>query len=775
MLRLAFIIVAVVLVLSPANLFSDDEERVSMYRRYLKFSSHVSGGQVEANWMADGDTFWFADDTSSEKMFWKVDANTGGRSPLFDKQRLDEAIKGVVPNWKPARGMPFRKFDFVDEGQTSVRFSIGESSYILSLMSYELQPVASPIDEAASKLRVPKFLLLKMKSAAEQEGVDSERFNTVLERLVSNGARGGAPGIPNEALKGKSPLQILRFLRDALRANSGIGQSPDGRRSILLREHNVWVRTSDGQATQLTDDGSEDVFYDLRQLDNSWWASDNTRFAALRFDLRKAPKNRIVGVQKGPQEMLTDVVILDANGAKPVHIDLGEPAYWIVHIVHWHGDELLFLKMNRESNELEFIAADTKTGKTRRIIRESEETFVIGWEWMSDRNPLTWVDDQRFVWESERTGWNHLYLYDLEGKLIRPLTEGEFPVERVITVDEADDWVYFTAHGDKRHPYRSQLYRVSLDGGKRERLAEDVGQHNLIGFTPNSRRIQFSPSKKHFLAVRSSPSQPSIAELRRSNGELVTELSSVNQDDLKRLQWSPPEEFRFKAADGVTELHGIMFKPYDFDPQKKYPVIDAIYGGEHISLMELFASFDQHVALGVPARALAQLGYLVVVMDARGTPGRSKKFHDVSHKNRHRHVIPDHAAGIRHLGRTHAFVDVDRVGILGVSAGGNMTLLGMLTAPDVFKVGIATEFSVGDGRHEANHYFFDLAKNLKGKLLMVHGEPHKEDTARMARAFINSNKFFDVLPIPGAGHAFRGSNLDYWHEAVRQYFDEHLK
>ena len=195
-----------------------------------------------------------------------------------------------------------------------------------------------------------------------------------------------------------------------------------------------------------------------------------------------------------------------------------------------------------------------------------------------------------------------------KGNSFARLTEGEFPVERVIVVDEADDWVYFTAHGDKRHPYRSQLYRVSLDGGKRERLAEDVGQHNLIGFTPNSRRIQFSPSKKHFVAVRSSPSQPSIAELRRRNGELVTELSSVNQDDVKRLQWSPPEEFRFKAADGVTELHGIMFKPYDFDPQKKYPVIDAIYGGEHIGLMELFASFDQHVALGVPARALAQLG-----------------------------------------------------------------------------------------------------------------------------------------------------------------------
>ena len=769
MFRLTSIAVAIFLLTASTNLYSDESKRVSMYRKYLDFSSHVKGGRVEANWMADGSSFWYADD--KEEVLWKVDPSTASRTPLFDNERLKASLEKALTDRQPGRGLPFDKFDFVDGSQSSVRLEIGERSFILDLTTYDLQPAKSAIDEAASRLRMPKEVLLKFRSAAEKRGIDANSFNTALERLASGG---GTSGISVEDLKGKSPQQILNAFAKSLRDNATVGRSPDGRWNILVRQHNIWVRSSDGEEVQLTDDGSEDVFYDLRRIEALWWSSDNARFAALRFDLRNAPKKRFVGVQQGPQEMLTDVLILDASGGEPIRIDLGDPAYWIIQIVRWHGDELLLLKMNRESNELDFIAADTKTGKIRPILREAARTFVIGWEWMSDRNPLAWVDRRRFIWESERSGWNHLYLYDVQGTLIQRLTSGHYPVERVITIDDVDGWVYFTAHGDQRHPYRSQLYRVSLDGSTREQLANNIGQHNLVGFAPIWRQIQFAPSKKYFIANRSSPSEPSVVELKRSNGDVVMELSSVDRDDLKRLQWREPEEFSFKAADGVTDLHGLMFKPYDFDPKKKYPVIDAVYGGDHISLMEFFASFDQHGAMGVPARALAQLGYLVVVMDARGTPGRSKDFHNVSHKNRHRHVIPDHVAGIRHLGKAHSFVDLDRVGILGVSAGGNMTLLGMLTAPDVFKVGIATEFSLGRGRSGANQYL-DLAHNLQGRLLMVHGEPHKEDTARMARAFIDVNKFFDVLPIPGAGHSFTGADSDYWHEAIRRYFDEHLK
>ena len=215
----------------------------------------------------------------------------------------------------------------------------------------------------------------------------------------------------------------------------------------------------------------------------------------------------------------------------------------------------------------------------------------------------------------------------------------------------------------------------------------------------------------------------------------------------------------------MTDLYGLMYKPYDFDPQKQYGVIDSIYGGNR-SMMELHASFEPQWGLGGHSRALAQLGYIVVVMDSRGTLGRSKQFQDV---NLREAMIPDHVAGIRELAKRHSFIDLDRVGVLGTSAGGNATLRAMFTAPKVFRVGVATEFRV-----EPGDQLLQLAGNLKGRLLLVHGEPAKSSVERMARALIDAERFFDVLPLPGSDHAI-SRDEHYWFAAIGRYFDQHLK
>jgi dipeptidyl aminopeptidase/acylaminoacyl peptidase len=170
---------------------------------------------------------------------------------------------------------------------------------------------------------------------------------------------------------------------------------------------------------------------------------------------------------------------------------------------------------------------------------------------------------------SERDGWDHLYLYGLDGTLIRQLTRGAFPVLQVVTVDEQDGWVYFTAHADTQHPYNTHLYRVNLEGKGFTALTKTTGQHT----------ISFAPSKAYFLDTYSSSDRPPTVELRTNDGRLLQALSHGNIEALRELRWSPPEEFVVKAADEQTDLYGLLYKPYDFDPEKKYPVLDFIYGG----------------------------------------------------------------------------------------------------------------------------------------------------------------------------------------------------
>ena len=546
-------------------------------------------------------------------------------------------------------------------------------------------------------------------------------------------------------------------------------ESPDGRWFLGIREHNVSIRsTTDGHRVQVTNDGVENFAWDVSDITSESWSPDSKKLVAKKYDLRDVPPAnmqfaRAFARTYGDYHMKTELSILDIDTKRHVSVDLGERAYWIIRTVGWRGSEVLFFRWNRRGDVLDLMAADSPSGKVRRIFRERNSLR---------QSRLVWVDETRFIWESERTGWNHLYLYDVGGNVVRQLTKGEFPIEHVITVDEENELVYFTAHRDREHPYRTQLYRVQLDGTGFKKLAVNVGQHNRPGFARSWQRIHFSPSKEFFVCNRSTPQEPSVAELRRADGALSLELSRVDIRHLEELHWQAPEEFSVTAADGKTVLHGILYKPLDFDAKKKYPVVDSIYGGPHVSMMELHATFEPHSRMGVPSQALAQLGYVVVVLDSRGTPGRSRDFQNVVYRNMGRHEIPDHVAAIKQLSQERPYMDLSRVGIIGTSFGGYMAIRGMLQAPDFFSVGIATEpfpedkplwwRYLGWQEDDASPHTFAsnsrLASQLKGKLLLVHGEPAKRAVEHLARAFIDARKFFDVLPIPGANHGFTGSD-----------------
>jgi dipeptidyl aminopeptidase/acylaminoacyl peptidase len=425
------------------------------------------------------------------------------------------------------------------------------------------------------------------------------------------------------------------------------------------------------------------------------------------------------------------------------------------------------------------------------ILTETQKTFVMGWEFFHV-NQMDWLrtitlleDGKRFIWVSERDGWKHLYLYNLDGTLIRRLTKGAFPVVRVETVDEKAGWIYFTAHADRQRPYDTHLYRVSLEGREFMQLTEGTGQHD----------IQFAPSRKFFLDIHSSAARPPAVDLLRADGTLQQTLSKANIDALKaRLKWNPPEEFVVKAADGQTELYGVLYKPYDFDPNKKYPVIERIYAGPQLTVVP--HTFISNWGGVVDAQALSQLGFIVLVVDGRGTPERGKEFQDVVYRNIGRYEIPDHVAALNQLAEERPYMDLSRVGIYGGSGGGYFTIRAMLLAPDVYHVGIATNADVERYNHtdgeevymglpENNKEGYEygsnirLAGNLKGRLLLIQSTGDMHGTfswsMKLVEAFIRAGKPYDLIALPDQGHIPTGTSGKYWLEAIRRYFQEHLK
>jgi dipeptidyl aminopeptidase/acylaminoacyl peptidase len=479
----------------------------------------------------------------------------------------------------------------------------------------------------------------------------------------------------------------------------------------------------------------------------------------------------------------TELFVLDVSSKELVRLDTAKDGDYRFEIVGWRRDEseVLFLRLNRRHTELQLMVADAATGDARVILTETGETFVVGAGKTFHETVMTLLEgSDRFIWMSERDGWNHLYLYGPDGTLIRQLTRGEFPVLRVVDVDEETGWVYFTAHGEERL-YDTQVYRVGLDGKGFKRLTEERGQH----------AVEFSPSHEYLLDTHSSLDRPPSTDLRRADGTLVRRIWQANADSLKTLAWRPPEEFIVKAADGKTNLYGILYTPSHFDPTEKYPVVDAIYAGPTECLVSDLSRFTSWPYL----QALAEQGFVVFVVDGRGTPERSKAFQDVVYGNYGRNEIPDHVAALRQLAERRPYMDTDRVGIFGGSSGGYFTIRAMLTAPDVYDVGVADSPDV-DFMHE-DHFAFEpymglpqdnsdgyeygsnvrIAGNLRGKLMLMVGTDDfgaYPGTMAMVAALIRESKPYDLVILPNQPHNYSGASGVYAREANTRYLKEHL-
>jgi dipeptidyl aminopeptidase/acylaminoacyl peptidase len=718
----------------------------------------IDRGNVNANWL-EGDKFWYRVLTPQGSEFIIVDAAKGTRTAAFDQQKLATVLSSATGRSYTASMLPFQSFSYSADGH-SIIFRADNKQW-----KYDLQN------------------------------------NTVINdtsQIRNNAGRPGGGG---------------RF-----RGGGNEVLSPDGSKAAFIKDHNLWVRdVKSAQQTQLTTDGIKDFGY---ATDNAGWTSSD------RPVLRWSPDSKKIATFKQDQRNVGDMYMVTTNVGHPtlkswkyplpgdkeiatiqrVVIDVDQPKVIVFNIppdphraslsddvsssgtfddVDWNTDdsELAFLSTSRDHKQEKFRIANAATGEVREVFEETVPT-----QYESGQGAINWrylPKTKEIIWYSERDDWGHLYLYDATtGKIKNQITKGNWVVTRMIRVDEKNRLIYFMANGmEAENPYFSQFCKIGFDGKGLVVLTPTAGTHT----------VSFSPSEKYFIDSYSKPDVPTVSLLRDINGKQITELEKTDVSRLKATGWKPPIPVTLKAHDGKTDIYGLVFTPTNLDPNKKYPVIDYIYPGPQGGSVGSWA----FSASRGDNQSLAELGFVVVVIEGTSNPDRNKSFHDMYYPNMSENTLPDQVTGIRQLAQKYGYMDTTRIGIWGHSGGGFATAAAMFRYPDFFKVGISES-----GNHDNRNYEDDwgeryiglltkegskdnyeaqanqtYAKNLKGKLMLAHGlmdnNVPSSNTMLVVDALEKANKDYDLVVFPNAAHGY-GASSSYMMRRRWDYFVKNL-
>ncbi|MEV2271910.1 S9 family peptidase [Nonomuraea africana] len=581
---------------------------------------------------------------------------------------------------------------------------------------------------------------------------------------------------------------------------TGAQTSPDGRYTVTAADGDLLVN-----GRPLTHDGEPGHAYGLPSDQNRLpivatqqgmttppllaWAPDGRRFVTHRVDQRHVPTLTIT--QSCPPgggrplahtmhyEMPGDPLptfthaIFDAETGE--RLDLAVEPLPFTHDaplnlgrVWWEDNDTLWILYGTRGHRGAILyRADARTGRAEILMEEHTDTIMSTAPTIVE-HPLVRTGGDEVLWYSDRSGWGHLYLYE-GGELKNPVTEGEWLVRELLRVDWAAREVLFLSGGHGSNPYDRRLCRADLDGGGVTVLTPEDADH----------QAHVSPDGRWLVDTYATPGTPSVSVLRDATGAVVMELERAELSALEKAGWRAPERFTAKAADGVSDVHGLLFLPSDFDPSKRYPILDSIYNGPQIprQLRTTLRGYTLDPWLLDPAGgapSLAALGMAVVVLDGRGTPYRGKAFQEVSYGDPAVSAgLADHVAAITQLAAERPYLDLERVGVTGHSGGGAATARALLTYPDFFRVGVA---SAGDYEHDGYYAIWgetyqgppprDYAEGsmlphagaLTGKLLIVFGEMddncHPALSLRLVNALIEADADFEMLMVPNAAHGY---------------------
>ena len=710
----------------------------------------VDGALGEVHWLA-GDRFWYRVLTARGSEFVLVDPARRTRTVAFDQAQLAGALSAASGQRYDAGRLPFRSLTYAPDGQ-SIAFTAAGKDWQYRLNGGQLSAAATP-------------------------------------------APTPGPNARNEVM------------------------SPDGRRAAYIKAHNLWVRdTQTNQPTQLTTDGAENYGY---ATDNAGWTSsdkpilrwspDSRKIATFQQDQRRVGDMYLVTTNVGHPKLETakyplpgdkdiitiERVIVDVSPARVVRLQIPPDPHraslsddiassGTLDDVDWSpdGGQLAFVSTSRDHKQERLRVADAATGAVREVFTETVPT-----QYESGQHAINWrylPKTREAIWYSERDNWGHLYLYDAaSGKPKNQITKGNWVVTRLLQVDEAHRQLYFVADGrEPANPYFSQLYRIGFDGKHLTLLTPEAGNH----------QVTFSPSGRYFVDTYSQPDVPPVSVLRDQNGRVINQLEKADVSRLVATGWQPPTPITVKAADGTTDLYGLLFKPSTLYPGRKYPIINYIYPGPQGGSV---GSWSFGPSRG-DNQALAELGFVVVAIEGSCNPLRSKSFHDGCYGQMQTNTLPDQVAGMKQLAQRYPYIDLGRAGIWGHSGGGYAAAAAMFQYPDFFQVGISES-----GNHDQRSYEDDwgeryigllapqadgtsnytaqanaqYAKNLKGKLMLAHGlldnNVPPANTLLVVDALIKANKSFDLVVFPQAAHGY-GPDAPYMTRRRWDYFVRNL-
>lgn len=734
----------------------------AMLHRNVK--SLVYNLETSVHWVPDSSGFWYRSESASGQRFMLVNAATGCQQEAFDHRGVAGALSDALGRSVRPSGLPFETFEFACGG-SSIRFESDGQRWECELDGAGLaaHPGWAPGDGRGSLSPSGKY------EARTDAG------NLVLVDHV----KGSSTALTNDA----DP-------------SHGYGSSPEGRNSAVtdrLQNREVPPRVV--------------------------WSPDGRHLLTHRLDERRvemlhlwqgAPgggslRPRVHSYRQalpGDTELpLAQLVVFEVDTGKRTDLRwrrLASPFLTPIELNHgwWASgsDAVFFLDWERDRRSVRLVSADPSTGECTVLVEEASETPI-------DLNavyygaPNVWVgrDRQEIIWYSARSGWGHLYLLDGRGDPVRQLTGGQWLVTDLVKVDKETRTVFFMGAGREpsRDPYYHHLYAVSLDGGEPVLLTPEDAEH---GEWPPW--VDFSPDGQYFVDRFSRIDQPPRTVLRRSTGELVAQVAETDVSALLATGWRYPERFTAKASDGETDLWGMIVLPYDFDPARRYPVIESIYPGPQATRTP--RAFTDVV--GESTRCLADLGFVVLTVDGRGTPGRSNAFLDAGYgRSGEARVLADHVAVLTQLAAERPYIDLDRVGVYGHSAGGYAAVRAMLEHPEVYRVGVAsagnhdqalTNVTWGERwigpvpgpgwNTQANR---TLAHHFRGKLLLVTGDlddnVNPGATMQLVDALVAANRDFDLLVLPNRNHDFAATwgtwqEDPYFTRRRWDYFVEHL-
>lgn len=755
-----------------------------------KLNNMLFSTTVDPHWFQKGSSFWFTYKTSEGTFWYVVNPTARSKELLFDREQLASQLTEIMHDPFEARHLPIRNLKAEEDGRTFT-FEV-ESS----------QEVSSGKEKTDKKIYYFSY------------DYPTRRL-THLEK------------------EDKEPEK-----------QEWASVSPDGKTVVYAKDCNLYrmsiedyrkAQKDEKDSTivevQLTNDGTPDFGYGIpysilntdtlcngkRREVYGAWSPDSRYFVTIVADQTDVKPLWVINSIAEPRPTLETYKyeMPGETGMPEEHLylfDMQDNTKKEIRTTAWKNQslELFFRPREQKQRDMEFIPEVWQGDNSRFFLARSSRdlhridicTYVIGQDSIvpvveermntyQEIRPIEVFDGgKEFIHWSERDGWAHLYLYDDKGNLKNRITSGAWHVERVLKVDKASRTIYFMANGREadENPYYEHLYRVSADGSGLKRLTEGDYFH----------AVEADDDARFFVDNYSRVNTVPCADLIDRNGNKVMTIQESDFSQLMSAGYRFPELFKVKAADGVTDLYGVMYKPFNFDSTKVYPIIDYVYPGPQVE-----AVYYPFTRMSVRTDRLAQAGFIVISVGQRGGhPSRSKWYHNYGYGNLRDYPLADHKAAVEQLAARYPFIDIDRVGIHGHSGGGFMSTAAICQYPDFYKAAVScagnhdnriynrwwseTHHGVKEEISEEGDTTFaykiatnpEIVGRLKGHLMLVHGDidnnVHPANTIRVVNALIRANKRFEMLILPGQRHGFGDMN-EYFYWRMVDFFSEHLR